>query len=117
MTVRQDITIDAGRNYGLTVVLTEDDEVTPLNLSGCVIVWAASRAAGQVALISKSSANAAEIDITSEADGEATIFLIPTDTEDFGGLTCEHEMVVTDASGDESTVLRGLVTITKSVIA
>lgn len=117
MATRQDFTIDAGRNYGLTVVLTEDDEVTPLNLFGCTIVWAASRAAGQTALISKSSDDAAEIDITAEADGEATIFLLPEDTEDFGGLTCEHEMVVTDAFGDESTVMRGLVTIHKSLIA
>lgn len=114
--VRQDFTVDAGRDYGLTVIITETDDETPLNLTDYDLAWAVSKAPGQIALISKTSADSAEIEITSAADGEATIYLVPGDTEDFGGLTCEHELVVTDASGAESTVLRGLVTITKSLI-
>ena len=116
MTARQDFTIDAGRDWGLVVVITEDDGETPLDLSECTLAWAASRAAGQPALISKTSDDADEILITSEEDGEATIFLIPADTEDLGGVTCEHELVVTDAASAESTVLRGFVTIAKSLV-
>ena len=116
MTVRQDFTIDAGRDYGLSVLLTEDDGETPLNLTDCVIAWVASKASGQTAIISKSSDDSAEIDITDVAEGEATLFIDAADTEDFGGLTYEHEMVVTDAAGAEATVLRGLITITKSLI-
>lgn len=114
--IRQDFTIDAGRDYGLPVLLTEDDGETALDLTDCTIVWVASKAPGQTAIISKSSEDEAEIHITSEAGGAATLFIDGLDTEDFGGLTCEHEMVVTDAAGAEATVLRGFVTITKSLI-
>jgi hypothetical protein len=116
VTVRQDFTVDAGRDYGVTVAITEDDNETALDLTDCDLAWAVSRAPGQTALISKTSADADEIEITSAAEGEATIYLVPADTEDFGGLTCEHELVVTDAAGAESTVLRGLITINKSLI-
>jgi hypothetical protein len=117
MSERQDFTIFAGRDYELPVTITEDDGVTPIDLTGCSLAWVVSRAPGQAALVTKTTASVLEIDITSDVDGEATIFLGQTDTEDYGGLTCEHEMVLTDVATDESTVMHGLITIQKSLIA
>jgi len=116
MSVRQDFTIEAGRDFALTVALTGTDGTTRLDLTGCTLAWAVSRAAGLTPLISKSSDDATEIEVTSAADGEAIIHLVPEDTLDLGGLTCHHEMAVMDASDEEATVFRGLVTIRKSVI-
>lgn len=117
MTARQDFTIDAGRDWELTVALTEEDGTTPLDLTDCSLAWAASKASGQTALIAKSTSDSSQIHITDIAGGLAVIFVLQTDTETLGGLTCEHELVVTDAAERESTMLRGLITITKTLIA
>lgn len=116
MSERQDFSVFAGRDYELPVAITEDDGITPLDLTNCDLAWVISRAPGQAALVTKTTAAVLEIAVTSAVNGQATIYLVQTDTEDFGGLTCEHELVVTDAGGDDSTVLRGLITIQKSLI-
>ena len=114
--MRQDFTIAADRHYSLETTLTEPDGTTKLNLTGCTLSWGMSKAPGQEVLITKTSAAPSEIVITSAADGEATIFIVPGDTEDFGGAPYEHEMKLVDGDSAESTVFRGLITITKSVI-
>lgn len=115
MSARQDFSVDSGRDYGLPVTITEDDDETPMNLLDCDLSFIVCRAAGQAPIITKTSADDTEIDVTSVADGEATIYIDGADTEDFGGLTCEYELSVTDSDGDEATVLRGLITIKKSL--
>jgi hypothetical protein len=112
MTARQDFTIDAGRDYQLFVALYENDNTTPLNLLDTTLEWIVSKQ-GILVLVNKNSTDPEEIDITSIGEGLATIYVHAIDTEDIGATTLEHELIVTDAGGAESTVLRGLVTISK----
>lgn len=112
MTARQDFTIDAGRDYQLLVALFEADNTTPLNLLDTTLEWIVSKQ-GVLVLVNKNSIDPSEIDITSIGEGLATIHVNAIDTEDIGATTLEHELIVTDASGSESTVMRGLVTIAK----
>ena len=116
MTARQDLTLDAGRDYHISVVLTEADLTTRLNLLDCILSWAALEAPGQDPLISKTSLLAAEIEVTSIGEGEATIHIVQADTEELGGVTIRHEMMVTDALGNEATVFSGFITIKQSVL-
>lgn len=116
MPARQDISLDAGRDYEIAVVLTEADLTTRLNLLDCVLSWAAIEAPGQVPLISKTSLVVGEITVTSIGEGEATIHVVQADTDLLGGVTVEHEMMVTDATGNEATVFAGLLTIRQSVL-
>ncbi len=116
MSARQDLTLAAGRDYEITVVLTEADLTTPLNLLDCTLEWAVSEAPGLEPLISKSSSLAGGITVTDIGNGGATIHVSQADTELLGGLTVQHEMLVTDALGSEATVFAGLVTITQSVL-
>lgn len=116
MTARQDFTISAGRDYGLLISLAESDQQTPLNLADCELEWIIARASTEIVLINKSSLDPAQIEITSPSEGLAVIHLEAIDTEELGNLTCEHEMVVTDANHTEATVMRGLVTILRSII-
>lgn len=116
MPARQDISIDAGRDYEIAVVLTESDLTTRLNLLDCILSWAVTEAPGQTPMINKSSLMPGEISVTSIGEGEATIHIVQTDTDLLGGLTVEHEMMVTDASGNEATVFAGLLTIRQSVL-
>jgi len=113
MTTRQDFTIDAGRDYQLSVALYESDQTTPLNLLDTIIEWVVSRQSGSSALLVKSTGDPQEIEVTSIGEGLLIIHIEGLDTEPLGDLTCEHELVVTDSTGAEATVLRGLVTIVK----
>jgi len=116
MTARQDFTIDSGRDYGLLVELFEADQTTPLNLQDCELEWVVAAASGSTALVNKSSLDPDEIEITSVEEGLATIKVYSTDTVNLGALTCNHEMIVIDADHTEVTVMRGLITIIRSVI-
>jgi hypothetical protein len=115
MSARQDLTLDAGRDYEIAVVLTEADLTTPLNLLDCVLEWAVAEAPGLEPLISKSSVIGG-ITVTDIGNGGATIHVLQADTELLGGITAQHEMLVTDALGAEATVFAGLVTIIQSVL-
>lgn len=115
MTARQDITLDAGRDYEINVVLTEADLSTPLNLLDCTLSWGVTETPGLVPMIIKSS-DAGGITITDVSGGKATIHVVQDDTELLGGLTAQHEMLLTDALGAEATVFAGLITITQSVL-
>lgn len=116
MAARQDMTVDAGRDYAITVVLTESDLTTRLNLLDCVLSWVVVEAPGQVPLLSKTSTVSTEIEITSIGEGEATIHLAQADTEALGGITVRHEMMVADSSGAEATLITGYITIKQSVL-
>lgn len=112
MTARQDFTIDAGRDYELSVALFEADTTTPLNLLDTLVEWIVSKQ-GVRQLVYKVSSVPAQIAITSIGEGLLTIFVHAADTDDLGALTCEHELIVTEATGAEATVMRGLITIAK----
>lgn len=116
MTARQDFSIDAGRDYGLAVSLFEADQTTPLNLLDCELRWAVTKVGGTVALVSKSSVDPLEIEVTSVGEGLLTIHVSALDTEELDDLTCQHELLVTDATGAEATVMAGMVTFLRSLI-
>lgn len=44
------------------------------------------------------------------------MFIVPADTAALGGTLYKYEVEVIDGSGAESTVLRGKVTITPSIL-
>jgi hypothetical protein len=115
MTARQDFTIDAGRDYQLSVALFEDDQTTPLNLLDCELEWIVSRS-GVVSMLDKSSLDPAEIEVTSIGDGMVTIYIHASDTEQLGALTLDHELIVIDPEHSEATVFRGLVTILRTTM-
>lgn len=115
MTSRQDFTIDAGRDYQLSVALFESDNTTPLNLLDTIVEWIVSKQ-GVVQLINKSSMDPTQIEVTSIGEGLLTIYVEALDTEVLGALTCEHELIVTEAAGNEATVMRGLITISKRTV-
>jgi hypothetical protein len=116
MTLRQDFTIDAGRDYGVLVNLTEADQQTPLNLLGCELQWTVTQMTGTAALVTKTSTIPTEIEVTSVADGLLVIHIDQADTDELGELTCEHELIVTDSGGAEATVMQGLLTIMRSLV-
>ena len=114
MSKRQDFSIDAECDYAVPVVITDNDDVTPLNLAGCSLAWSAAVAAGQAAVISKSSSVPGEIDITSAVDGEATIFFVADDTDGLGDRVYVHKLVVTDTATLVARVIRGFLMIVKT---
>lgn len=116
MAARQDFTISAGRDYGIQIALFEEDQETPLSLLDCNVKWAVSRMAGSPILIAKTSDIPTEIEITSVDQGLLIIHVQQLDTELLGALTCDHELLVTDITGAEATVMRGLITILRSII-
>jgi len=115
MTARQDFTIDAGRDYQLSVALFEADQTTPLNLLDTTLEWIVSKQ-GVLVVLAKVSTDPTQIEITSLGEGLLTIHIDAADTEELGALTCEHELIVTEAVGNESSVFRGLVTILRTTV-
>lgn len=111
---RQDRVVYEGGDYSILLTILEADGVTPLDLSGCSIAWEVSSGPGQEPIIAKSSDDAAEILVTSEAEGAATVFVDATDLEGYGNRTYNEKVVVTDAAGDSALVMRGLFTIVKT---
>lgn len=84
--------------------------VTGVDLAGAAVKWSMRKAALKVAGPGVSKDTNAGIEITNAATGEFTIKLNPTDTAGMSG-TYLHEAEVTDAAGNVSTVLTGMVTI------
>jgi len=95
-----------------------DEEGGPLNLTGSTVRWAlASAYDPTVALVVKSSAGMGGILITNAVQGTVILILDGEDTADFGGQPYVHEAAVINASGAETTVLTGAVTIYKTAIS
>jgi len=114
MSKRQDFTIDAECDYAVPVVITDNDDVTPLNLAGCTLDWSAAVALGHAAVITKSSTVPGEITVTAAADGEATIVVAADDTEGLGDRVYVHKLVVTDTTTLVARVIRGFLMIVKT---
>jgi hypothetical protein len=71
------IYVTAGDNRTLSLVVTRSD--VAVDLTGASLTFTAE---GPVTSIAKSSADSAEIDITSAAGGLAEIYLLPADTSE-----------------------------------
>jgi hypothetical protein len=108
----QNFNMTAGDTKTL-VVTVRDAEGTAVNLTGSTIKWQAKRSLGKAASLSKVSASG--ITLTDPTNGEFSVALDPSDTEDLVGLF-HHEAEVTAADGTISTVLRGTMKINRALI-
>jgi hypothetical protein len=106
----QNFSVIAGNSLYVKATLTEQDG-TPLNLDNITdIKWGfGDRLTG----VRKNLT--AGITIDDAANGVLTIHINADDTKD-RSLAIKHELVVTDALGNVSSVLRGTITIEKSII-
>lgn len=110
--------LDASRDYELNLTIVQEDGTTPLDLTGATIRWAllGRYSWSTTPLVQKTSADAAQIVITDAPAGEATVYINPADTVNLGGKACRYEVDVTDALGNESTVLTGNVQVNRSIL-
>lgn len=87
----------------------------PRNLSGLDIRWALAVLSRQDIKVQKSTTDGG-IEIVDADAGRFDVLLQPEDTRGLGGATWYHEVEVTDASGDISTVFDGSLEIKQTVI-
>lgn len=95
------------------VVTTKDASGNAVNITGSSIKWQAARSMGKASVLSKSTSSG--IQITDGANGEFTVTLNPSDTEDLIG-NYYHEAQITAADGTISTVLFGTMKINPALI-
>jgi hypothetical protein len=86
-----------------TITNGEND---PIDITDATITWIMYR--GSTSYIVKE--NGAGVTITNGTNGVCQVLIEPTDTNDLAGIYY-HELVVTDVSGNKSTVASGIVTI------
>lgn len=102
------VTLEVPRSASadVSVTITEDDEVTPINLTGGVLrFWVAydlSHGIDQACFVRRSY-NADEVLFTDAANGEATVFIISENTEDLGIDTLEWIIELTRRGASKTT--------------
>jgi hypothetical protein len=108
-------------NFSLTagdtktlVVTVRDTDGSAVNIVGATIHWRCAKSFNKTAAVLKSTSDG--ITISDGANGQMTIQLDADDTEDLVGLYY-HEIELTSAAGDVSTVLRGTMKVTPQLIA
>lgn len=102
----------AGDDKTLEVTLTDADG-DPVDITAATIKWQCARSKGKASAISKSTSGG--ITITSAANGQFSVALSDTDTEDLSG-SFEHEAQVTFSDGTIATVLTGTMKIMPVII-
>jgi hypothetical protein len=103
----------AGTDITLEFTVTDQDDVAA-NIAGATPHFAAARAGEAVALSTEDVTAIATI--TSAATGVFQVSIDAADTEDLLG-TYRFQAQIEDASGDISTVARGFLTFTESLLA
>lgn len=106
---KQNITLVSGDTLNFSATLTEVDG-TPINFTRATIRWDFGTAATGIR-----ESNTQGITVMDAVNDKVTIHLTPADTISRSGKT-KHELEVTDAAGNVSTVLRGTITIERGVI-
>lgn len=109
----QDITIFAGNDVSIELTLY-DAAGDALDLTGATLEWGMATLRATEATLLKTSADAAEIEITDAEGGLATVYLDAVDTAVLGG-TYRHEVRMVGTSG-ATTLLTGAVTIKASIL-
>ena len=127
MTVENnDFSLRRGKSKDLQFTITDDGTATGTakDLTGATITWSMAKTVNNTALLTKTSASASEVSITSPSSGGICVVHIdPADTinattfpasED--GVDYYHETVVVDSAGDETTISTGTITFKESLI-
>lgn len=96
------------------VISVKDAEGVAVNITDATVKWRAARSFGKTAVISKLTDSG--IQITDGPNGQFTVTLDPTDTDELKG-TYYHEAEVTFSDGTISTVLSGTMKINPALIA
>ncbi len=110
----QDLTIYSGDTAIITVTVTDsDNDNAAKDLTGCSVTYAIYKK--RVVYLKKTSADGGGIEITDADAGELTITLDPADTANLPGGEYEHEVQITDAIGNVSTVAVGTLTIKEDI--
>ena len=104
----------AGDTKVLVVTVTDDDGLA-VDLTGATVKWQAARSFGKDAAISKATGGSGIV-LNDPANGQFTITLNPSDTEDLSGEYF-HEAEVTATDTTISTVLQGSFKINPRLIA
>lgn len=108
----QNFTMTAGDTKTLVVSVT-DAEGSAVNITGATIRWVCKRSLGKAASISKTTVLG--ISLTDAVNGQFTVTLNPSDTDDLAGIF-QHEVELTASDGTISTILSGTMKVNKALI-
>jgi hypothetical protein len=103
----QNVTTYAGDNIVLNFTVV-DENGNALNLTGATFAYSLAPDEGDVAVLVKSSATVG-ISVTSAVTGLLSVTILNTDTPLLLGPMW-HQLVMTDASGNVSTLMTGIIT-------
>jgi hypothetical protein len=112
-----DFEMQSGDTKRLVVtVLDANDVPVSLELVQSIKWWVAKKVTSTVHLFTKSAEVGEGITITDPPNGELRIDIEPADTEGKSGVYY-HELEVIDSAGDIQTVLKGTMTVVRSLIS
>jgi hypothetical protein len=89
-----------------------------VDLTGATIKFTVKKKAtdpDSEAVIAKSSANAAEINITDAAGGKAEIYLVPADTKDINAMSYVYDVELTTSTGKVYTLVKATLRVLEDV--
>jgi hypothetical protein len=86
------------------VVTVKNDDGDVVDISGADATWVLAPSEGRPSVVEKTTGSG--ISLTDAANGEVTISIDPSDTENKEGLYY-HELQITDDTGNVSTALSG----------
>lgn len=112
MLTGQNIDLPAGNTRRVSVTITGTDGKA-LNLTGCLLQWAAFRDGQRVIL---KDVYTGTITITDQYRGLVEFTLAPADTKSLAGQTLNHELEMTDAEGNITTLLSGKLIVQRALI-
>ena len=113
--VAQDFEIVSGNDRSVNITVTDDDG-NAVDLTGATITWkAATSPEASSALITKTNDSTNGISVSTPSNGVLTINLDPADTQSLDGVYY-HETLVTDSSGNKSTVAIGHMKVRPNLI-
>ena len=107
----QDFTMWRGDRKNI-IIQVVDSEENVVNITGASIVWIMLNPINE---LDKSTAGGGIV-LSDAPNGEFTIVIMPSDTEDFEGEYYYHEAEVTDYLGNVSTVTVGSVALMQDAI-
>lgn len=108
---RQNVTLYSGDDCILAISIVDETGVA-LNVTGATFVWSLARTAGTPAILTKTSAGGGVV-ITNATTGAVQVTLTHNDTaaSSVPPFQYWHQLVMTDPSGNVSTVTTGYITV------